>query len=177
VELTRRALYSVRVPKPIQIFVTGGTFDKEYNELTGELFFKETHVCEMLRLGRCRLDLAVDTLMMIDSLQMTAADRQLILDRCLSTAAARIVITHGTDTMEQTAAVLGEADLSKTIVLTGAMVPYQFGSSDGMFNLGTALAFVQTLAPGVYIAMNGRCFTWNNVRKNREAGIFESSEP
>jgi L-asparaginase len=160
---------------PIQIFVTGGTFDKEYNELTGELFFQTTHIGDMLRLGRCLLDVAVETLMMIDSLQMTDADRQLILDRCQSTPASRIVITHGTDTMELTAAVLGNAIRNKTVVLTGAMVPYQFGSSDGMFNLGTALAFVQTLPAGVYVAMNGKCFPWNRVRKNREAGTFEST--
>ncbi len=164
------------MPNPIQIFVTGGTFDKEYNELTGELFFQATHIGDMLRLGRCLVPVTVETLMMIDSLQMTAGHRELILSRCLATEATRIVITHGTDTMEQTAAVLGQTVQGKTIVLTGAMVPYQFGSSDGMFNLGTALAFVQTLAPGVYVAMNGKCFPWNAVRKNREAGIFESVE-
>ena len=157
----------------ITIFVTGGTFDKEYNELSGELFFQHTHAADMLRLGRCHLDVDIETLMMIDSLQMTDAHRQLILDRCTQAAAARIVITHGTDTMEQTAAVLGTHITSKTIVLTGAMVPYTFGSSDGLFNLGTALAFVQTLAPGVYVAMNGRCFPWHSVRKNRELGVFE----
>jgi L-asparaginase len=157
----------------IQIFVTGGTFDKEYNELSGELFFQNTHTADMLRLGRCHLDVDIETLMMIDSLQMTDAHRQLILDRCARAAAARIVITHGTDTMEQTAAVLGTHIKSKTIVLTGAMVPYTFGSSDGLFNLGTALAFVQTLEPGVYVAMNGRCFPWHSVRKNRELGVFE----
>src|SRR5262249_49555759 len=139
----------------IQLFVTGGTFDKEYNELTGELYFRQTHIADMLRLGRCRLSVAVETLMMIDSLEMTDAGRQLILDRCTSCPAQRIVITHGTDSMENTAEVLGTGTHGKTIVLTGAMVPYQFGSSDGMFNLGTALAFVQTLPPGVYVAMNG----------------------
>jgi L-asparaginase len=164
-------------PERIQLFVTGGTFDKEYNELSGELFFKQTHVAEMLALGRCRLDLDVETLMMIDSLEMTAAGRQLILDRCAAARASRIVITHGTDSMELTAAVLGRGISGKTIVLTGAMVPYQFGSSDGLFNLGTALAFVQTLEPGVYVAMNGRCFPWHSVRKNRELGIFELVEP
>ena len=158
----------------IQIFVTGGTFDKEYNELTGELFFQDTHVAEMLRLGRCRLTVDVETLMMIDSLQMTDADRELVVERCAAAAAARIVVTHGTDTMELTAAALGKRIADKTIVLTGAMVPYTFGSSDGMFNLGTALASVQTLEPGVYVAMNGRCFSWNAVRKNRELGVFES---
>jgi L-asparaginase len=162
------------MPEAIQIFVTGGTFDKEYNELTGELFFKNTHIHEMLRLGRCRLEVAIETLMMIDSLQMTDAGRQLILDRCRACPASRIVVTHGTDTMEQTADVLGRGVTAKTIVLTGAMVPYQFGSSDGMFNLGTALAFVQTLAPGVYVAMNGKFFLWSAVRKDRESGVFDS---
>jgi len=158
----------------IQILVTGGTFDKEYNELTGELFFQNTHIPDMLKLGRCRLEVDIETLMMIDSLQMTEADRGLLVERCRVAAANRIVITHGTDTMELTAAALGRQIEGKTIVLTGAMVPYKFGSSDGMFNLGTALAFVQTLEPGVYVAMNGRCFPWHSVRKNRELGIFES---
>ena len=157
----------------IRILVTGGTFDKEYNELTGELYFQETHAVDMLKLGRCLAPVVVETLMMIDSLQMTDADRGLILERCRAVAETRIVITHGTDTMEQTAAVLGPAITDKTVVLTGAMIPYTFGSSDGLFNLGTALAFVQTLGPGVYVAMNGRCFQWDKVRKNKELGIFE----
>ena len=165
------------MPDPIRIFVTGGTFDKEYNELTGELFFKETHLPDMLRLGRSQLDVHIEALMMIDSLQMTEADRRLILDRCLSCPESRIVITHGTDTMQQTAAVLGQGTSGKTIVLTGAMVPYTFGSSDGMFNLGTAVAFVQTLAPGVYVAMNGKWFSWNKVQKNRRVGAFEEPQP
>jgi L-asparaginase len=158
----------------IRIFVTGGTFDKEYNELTGELFFQETHVPDMLRLGRSHLDVEIETLMMIDSLQMTDQARDRILDRCRECAETQIVITHGTDTMEQTAAVLGRSILGKTVVLTGAMVPYTFGSSDGMFNLGTALAFVQTLPEGVYVAMNGKCFLWNDVRKDRDRGVFEA---
>ena len=157
----------------IQIFVTGGTFDKEYNELTGELFFQKTHIADMLRLGRCRLEADVETLMMIDSLQMTEADRELVVERCLESAARRIVVTHGTDTMEITATALGQRITDKTIVLTGAMVPYTFGSSDGLFNLGTAIAFVQTLPPGVYVAMNGRCLPWHSARKNRELGVFE----
>jgi len=157
----------------IRIFVTGGTFDKEYNELTGELFFQATHVNDMLRLGRCRLPVQVETLMMIDSLQMTDGDRQKILERCAAAAEKRIVITHGTDTVAETAAVLGRKIAGKTIVLTGAMVPYKFGSSDGMFNLGTALAFAQTLPAGVYVAMNGQYFPWNSVRKNRKLGVFE----
>lgn len=158
----------------IRVFTTGGTFDKEYNELTGELFFQRTHLLDMLRLGRCHLDLAVESLMMVDSLEMSDRDREMIAERCQAAAENRIVITHGTDTMERTAGVLGPRLARKTIVLTGAMVPYTFGSSDGLFNLGTALAFAQTLAPGVYVAMNGRCFRWDEVRKNRELGIFES---
>ncbi len=158
----------------IRVFVTGGTFDKEYNELTGELFFQKTHLPDMLRLGRCRLEVTVETLLMIDSLQMTDEHRRLILEKCAAAAEQRIVITHGTDTMEKTARVLGKQISGKTIVLTGAMVPYTFGSSDGMFNLGTALAFVQTLAPGVYVAMNGKYFPWNRVRKNRDQGVFET---
>ena len=159
---------------PVRLFVTGGTFDKEYDELNGRLFFQDTHVLEMLRLGRCLLDVEVRTLMMIDSLEMTDDDRGLIASHCQGAPEPRIVITHGTDTMERTAAVLGPRFGHKTIVLTGAMVPYTFGSSDGLFNLGTALAFAQTLPPGVYVAMNGRCFPWDEVRKNRELGIFES---
>jgi L-asparaginase len=160
----------------IRVFVTGGTFDKEYNELNGSLFFKDTHLPEMLRLGRSRIDLAVETLMMIDSLEMTAADRALIVERCGEAAEARILITHGTDTMVETAAALAAAlgRGGKTIVLTGAMIPYAFGSSDGLFNLGSALSFVQVLPPGVYLAMNGRCFDWDRVRKNRETGVFEA---
>ena len=157
----------------IRIFVTGGTFDKSYDEIAGQLDFKDTHIQEMLRLGRCRLPVELSTLMMIDSLQMTEALRQLILQNCRSAAEERIVITHGTDTMTDTARVLGEAGLPKTIVLTGAMVPYAFGSSDGLFNLGSALSFVQALPPGVYLAMNGRCFAWDDVVTNRELGIFE----
>jgi L-asparaginase len=158
----------------IRVFITGGTFDKTYDEIEGRLHFKDTHIREMLRLGRCRVPVEVRTLMMIDSLEMTDADRQLILESCRSAAEERIVITHGTDTMTDTARVLGEARLAKTIVLTGAMVPYAFGSSDGLFNLGSAISFVQALAPGVYVAMNGRCFAWDDVVKNRELGIFES---
>jgi L-asparaginase len=158
----------------IRILVTGGTFDKEYNELTGRLFFEDTHVPEMLRLGRCLLDVKVRTLMMIDSLEMTDDDRRIIAEHCAGAPESRIVITHGTDTMVETAAHLGRAASGKTIVLTGAMVPYKFGSSDGLFNLGSALGFVQTLPPGVYIAMNGRCFAWDHVRKNQERGVFEA---
>ena len=158
---------------PIRIFVTGGTFDKEYNEITGHLFFKDTHLPEMLRLGRSRLDVRIDTLMMIDSLDMTDRDRETIVDHCEKAEEKLILITHGTDTMADTARVLASKGIGKTIVLTGAMIPYKFGSSDGLFNLGSAMAFVQALPPGVYVAMNGRIFNWDNVRKNRETGEFE----
>jgi len=157
----------------IRIFVTGGTFDKEYNELTGELFFKETHLPEMLNRARCTIDVTVRTLMMIDSLNMTDEDRELIVHQCRAADEDKIIITHGTDTMSVTARVLAEKVKDKTIVITGAMIPYKFGSSDGFFNLGGALAFAQTLPPGVYVAMNGRYFTWDNVRKNRQTGQFE----
>ncbi|HPF69892.1 MAG TPA: asparaginase domain-containing protein [Candidatus Krumholzibacteria bacterium] len=157
----------------IRLFVTGGTFDKEYDERTGQLFFKDTHIREMLKLGRSLLDVEVRTLMMIDSLDMDDDDRQVILSQCRKCPHERIVVTHGTDTMEQTARLLGPEITDRTIVLTGAMIPYAFGSSDGLFNLGSALAFAQSLPHGVYIAMNGRCFTWDNVRKNRDAGVFE----
>ena len=160
----------------IRIFVTGGTFDKEYNELTGSLEFEDTHLPEMLRLGRCRIDVSIRTLMMIDSLDMTDADRALIVEQCRQASESRIVVTHGTDTMVETAAALATAlsASGKTVVLTGAMVPYAFGSSDGLFNLGSALSFAQTLPAGVYLAMNGRCFEWDRVRKNRETGVFEA---
>jgi L-asparaginase len=157
----------------IRVFITGGTFDKTYDEISGRLLFEDTHIQEMLRLGRCRLDVSVRTLMMVDSLELTDADRRLILENCTSAAEERIVVTHGTDTMTDTARVLGEAGLAKTIVLTGAMVPYAFGSSDGLFNLGSALSFVQALPHGVYVAMNGRCFGWDDVVKNRDLGFFE----
>ena len=159
----------------IRIFVTGGTFDKEYNELDGALFFKNTHVPEMLALARCKVKVSVRTLMMIDSLEMTDQHRRALLEHCVKSRESRIIITHGTDTMERTAQVLGKAAGQKTIVLTGAMIPYKFGSSDGLFNLGSALAFAQSLPAGVYIAMNGRYFHWNGVRKNRKTGEFEET--
>jgi L-asparaginase len=162
----------------IRILVTGGTFDKEYDELTGQLFFRDTHVQEMLRRGRARLELAIETVMMIDSLEMDDGGRAAIVARCRDAAERAIVVTHGTDTMVETARALAAAGLAgRTIVLTGAMVPYAFGSSDGLFNLGSALSFVQVLPPGVYIAMNGRHFPWDRVRKNRQTGVFEASEP
>ena len=164
---------TVTSSQPIRILITGGTFDKEYDEINGRLFFKDSHLPEMLSLGRCRLSVEVRTLMMIDSLDMTDADRELIAQQCMATPGDRIVVTHGTDTMAQTASMLAAKVFAKTIVVTGAMIPYKFGSSDGLFNLGSALAFVQTLPPGVYVAMNGRCFPAGTVRKNKQTGIFE----
>ncbi|MCB0692217.1 MAG: asparaginase [Saprospiraceae bacterium] len=160
----------------MQVYVTGGTFDKEYNFITGELFFKDTHLTSMFDRGRCTLDIDVKTLMMIDSLEMSEMDRENIVRNCEFCSSNMILITHGTDTMEITAQSLAQSDKlkDKTIVLTGAMIPYAFGtSSDGFFNLGNALAFVQVLRPGVYISMNGRFFNWDNVHKNRETGYFE----
>jgi L-asparaginase len=157
----------------IRIFVTGGTFDKEYDELSGKLDFGETLVPQLLEQGRCRLDTQVETLMMIDSLDMNMENRKSILRSCMESPEKHIVITHGTDTICDTAMVIAEADLNKTIVLTGAMIPIRFGSSDGLFNFGAALAYVQALPPGVYVAMNGKCFMAGKVRKNRETGYFE----
>jgi L-asparaginase len=158
---------------PIRIFVTGGTFDKEYNEITGHLYFKETHLPEMIARSRVTPKVTVQTLMMIDSLDMKPADRELVVKECNAAIEDKIIITHGTDTMSVTAAVLAGKVPGKTIVLTGAMIPYKFGSSDGFFNLGCALAFVQALPAGVYVAMNGRYFNWDNVKKNKVTGEFE----
>jgi L-asparaginase len=159
----------------IRLFVTGGTFDKEYNELNGQLFFKDTHIQEILKLGRSRLNTNIRTLMLVDSLDITDSDRRIMAENCANCEEERIVITHGTDTMTETAAYLAKEKLNKTIVITGAMIPYKFGSSDGLFNLGGALAFAQTLPVGVYIAMNGRYFNWDNCRKDKQNGIFEES--
>jgi len=158
---------------PIRVFVTGGTFDKEYDELHGRLYFKDTHLLDMLRMGRSQVDVEIRTLMMIDSLEMTEADRETIASNCRTAPEKHIVITHGTDTMVETAAVLARQVPGKTIVLTGAMIPIAFGSSDGLFNLGGALALVQVLPAGVYVAMNGHVFPWDDVRKNRDTGVFE----
>jgi L-asparaginase len=157
----------------IRIFITGGTFDKEYNELNGQLYFKDTHLSDLLEMGRSKASVEIRTLMMVDSLEMTDEDRELIVHQCNNCDETQIVITHGTDTMAETAKVIAQQVKDKTIILTGAMIPIKFGSSDGLFNLGSALAFAQTLQPGVYVAMNGRYFNWDNVRKNRQTGVFE----
>jgi len=156
----------------LRLLVTGGTFDKEYDEIGGTLFFKDTHVDEMLRLGRCLVPVAIETVMLLDSLQMTDADRTTIAARCRACTETRIVITHGTDTMVETAAMLALSVPDKTIVLTGAMVPYAFGSSDGLFNLGSAISFAQVLPAGAWVAMNGTHFAWDQVTKDHAAGVF-----
>ena len=157
----------------IRIFITGGTFDKEYNELNGQLYFKDTHLSDLLEMGRNKASVEIRTLMMVDSLEMSDEDRDLIVHQCINCDETKIVITHGTDTMSDTAKVLAKKITGKTVILTGAMIPIKFGSSDGLFNLGSALAFAQSLPAGVYVAMNGRYFNWDNVRKNKQTGVFE----
>ena len=149
-----------------KIFITGGTFDKEYNELTGKLFFNNTHMHELLKLGRCKTEVEIETLMMIDSLEMTETQRNHIVQRCKKEPLNKIVITHGTDTMVDTAQELARHIDDKTIILTGAMIPFKFGSSDGLFNMGSALAYVQALNQGIYVSMNGQFFNYKNVKKN-----------
>ena len=161
----------------VRIFTTGGTFDKEYKILDGSLYFKETHLPEILRIGRVEIPVEVTTLMLMDSTEMGDKERKMMEDACNKAKEDRIIITHGTDTMVKTATHLAKTVKGKTIVMTGAMIPYVFGSSDGFFNIGNALAFAQILPPGVYVAMNGRYFTWDNVRKNYESGIFEELNP
>jgi L-asparaginase len=158
----------------IRVFVTGGTFDKTYDEIRGQLTFADSHLREMLQSGRSRVPVSIRTLMMVDSLEMTDADRELIVRSCARAVESRIVITHGTDTMVETAAAIARGVSGKTIVLTGAMIPIAFGSSDGLFNIGSALSFAQLLPPGVYVAMNGQWFEWNKVRKNLSTGVFEA---
>ena len=159
----------------IQLFVTGGTFDKEYNYIDGQLYFRDTHLKEMFDRGRCTLDIDVKTLMMVDSLEMTDGDREIIASNCKRSKSTQVIITHGTDRMVETAGYLAKQNIKgKTIILTGAMIPYAFGtSSDGFFNLGSALSFAQSLPPGVYVAMNGRFFDWDKVKKNTKTGYFE----
>lgn len=159
----------------VQIFVTGGTFDKDYNYITGQLYFKDTHLHEMFKRGRCTLDIDIKTLMMVDSLEMTEADREIIIYNCKKSVFDKIIITHGTDTIVKTATAIAAHNIDKTIILTGAMIPYAFGtSSDGFFNLGSSLAFVQTLPHGVFVVMNGKFFPWNKVVKNKKTGYFEA---
>lgn len=160
----------------IKLFLTGGTIDKEYNELNGELGFAETHIDSMLEQARCHVELSIQQLMLMDSLQMKDQHRQEILAACKNTSKDKIIITHGTDTMVETAETLAGQIHNKTIVLLGAMIPYIFKESDALFNLGCAVSAVQCLDFGVYITMNGKIFTWDKVRKNREVGRFELSD-
>lgn len=158
---------------PIRIIITGGTFDKQYDELRGELTFRDSHLPSILKQVRLSVPVELEINQLIDSLDMRQSDRTRIADACAESPQERIVITHGTDTMTETAAAIGVRRLARVIVLTGAMIPFAFTGSDAVFNLGTAIASVQTLPHGVYLAMNGRIFTWDNVRKNRELGVFE----
>ena len=157
----------------IKILLAGGTIDKHYNESNGELHFIDSYIAEMLTLGRNHSEIEIQQLMLKDSLEMDDNDRQIILEASKVSDQDKILITHGTDTMVETARILAKPKLGKTVVLLGAMVPYVFKHSDAMFNLGFGLAAVQTLAHGVYIAMNGQIFEWDSVRKNKELGCFE----
>ena len=158
----------------IKIFATGGTFDKEYDPVSQELYLRDTHLPQMLDFVRCRLDVSIEKLMFKDSLLMTETDRELMAQKCAEIPEEKIVFTHGTDTMAETAQALAKHNLSKTIVITGAMIPYKYDGSCALFNLGSALAFVQTLPAGVYITMDGRLFDWDNFKKNKETGEFET---
>ncbi|MCK5896457.1 MAG: asparaginase [Cocleimonas sp.] len=160
---------------PIKLLVTGGTIDKRYNELNGELLLTRTHLPEMLAQSRCRVDIRSETVLLKDSLDLLVSDREAILQACQRCEESLIVITHGTDTMTHTAEHLAAQIKDKTIVLLGAMIPYVFKQSDSLFNLGTAIAAVQCLPAGVYITMNGKIFSWDQVAKNKQEGVFESS--
>jgi L-asparaginase len=161
-------------PMTLRLIAAGGTFDKHYDEIRGELTFGDSHLPEAIRRARITVPLALEMLPLLDSLDMRDADRQRILDACRAAAEKAVVIIHGTDTMRETAHVLGAAALDKTIVLTGAMIPYEIAGSDALFNLGFAAGVAQTLPAGVYVAMNGQVFAWNRVQKNRTAGVFEA---
>jgi L-asparaginase len=160
----------------IRVIVTGGTFDKHYDEIKGELTFRESHLPEILKRARVKIPVTVELNQLIDSLQMQDENRQLVLASCANSPEREIVITHGTDTMTTTAEMLGLASIPKTIVLTGAMIPYQVQDSDALFNFGVAFAAAQLLPVGVYIAMNGKIFSWDLVKKNRSLGVFEAIE-
>lgn len=161
----------------IRLIITGGTFDKHYDEIQGKLTFKDTHLPEILERVRCMVEIKMEIDQLIDSLEMGEANRLRILEACRRAEERRILITHGTDTMTDTARVLGEASLDKVIVLTGAMIPYTFKNSDAVFNLGGSIAAVQLLSSGVYIAMNGKIFPWDSVVKDRGKGVFRETIP
>jgi L-asparaginase len=158
----------------LRILATGGTFDKRYDPVDGKLGFGESHLPSIVERARLTGDVVVQIVMLIDSLDMRDEHRRQVLDACRAAPEASIVVVHGTDTMVETAAALAGAALDKTVVLTGAMVPFSVDDSDASFNLGAAVAFARTLAPGVWVAMNGVARPWSDVRKNRAAGIFES---
>ncbi len=173
--MIQKTIFAAQAKKmTIRILITGGTFDKEYNMITGKLYFKDTHLPEIFEIGRCNLDIKIRNLMMIDSLEMTASDRELILHNCRDAGEDHIIITHGTDTMAETAQLIADHQLEKVIVFTGAMIPYKFGASDAFFNLGSALAYVQCLPVGSYLCMHGRYFPAYNVKKNKDTGFFEA---
>ena len=157
----------------LRILATGGTFDKHYDELTGKLGFSDSHLPAVISRTRMTADVALELLPLLDSLDMQDADRARVLASCSAAPERAIVIIHGTDTMRETALVLGGATLDKTIVLTGAMIPYEIANSDALFNLGFACGVAQALPAGVYVAMNGKIFAWDNVQKNRAAGVFQ----
>ena len=157
----------------LRLIATGGTFDKHYNELNGVLGFSDSHLPEVIKRSRMTVPVELDVLPLLDSLDMQDADRQRVLAACQGASEKAIVIIHGTDTMRETAAVLGAANLGQTIILTGAMIPYEIANSDALFNLGFACGVAQTLPAGVYVAMNGQVFPWDNVQKNRSAGVFQ----
>jgi L-asparaginase len=161
----------------IKIIATGGTFDKVYDPISGQLVFNESHVAAIVKQSRIQPQPNIETIMLIDSLDMTELHRQQILAAVRAADETKIVIIHGTDTMTDTAKTLGQANLTKTIVLTGAMVPADIVNSDAQFNLGFALGCANTLVAGTYVAMNASVHTWNNVRKNKDLGIFEKVSP
>ena len=160
-----------------RIIVTGGTFDKHYDAIKGELTFKETHLPAILEQARVTIPVAIEVNQLIDSLHMTDEHRARVLAACQAAPEKRIVVIHGTDTMAQTAQVVGRAELGKTIVFTGAMIPYSVQGSDALFNLGFAVAMSQALAPNAYVAMNGRVFPWDDVSKDKSAGVFKRTRP
>jgi len=161
----------------VRLLITGGTIDKVYNQSNGDLEFDKTHFPEMAKRARIEVNLALEEIMLLDSLDMVDEDRNLILDRCSNCDEEFVLITHGTDTMCDTARLLGECSINKTIVLFGAMVPYAVSKSDALFNFGCALGSLQLLKPGVYVAMNGRVLPWSDVEKNRSLGVFQSLNP
>lgn len=160
-------------PSTICIISTGGTFDKYYDEIKGELTFRESHLPRIIKASRCTLQIQIIPVIAIDSLYMDDSHRAKVAETCLARDEKRIVITHGTDTMVETATVIARANLNKTVVLTGAMVPYALENSDAVFNLGCAITAVQLLPKGVYICMSGKVFAYDKVKKNRQLGIFD----